>query len=456
LPDSPESRPGSAPDEGNTPREPPGRAGARPRALVVDVTPLRLDRDYRWWWGGQLITAFGNQATRIAVRYQIYVLTGSVLAVGGLTLVQFIAIVLFALAGGSLADAIDRRRLLMVVHVGMGITSLSLALISFSSDPPIWAILILAFVGSGLGSVDLATRGSAIPRLVPRSRLPSAIALNQLNGRMGAIIGPAIAGLLIAGVGVQGAYLFDVLTFIASLTALVMIAPIPPLLRAPAPGLTAIRQGIGFVTRRPIIRTVLLADFSGSLFGMPTSLFPALALDVFRVGPVGFGLLGAAPAVGALGSAFLSGWTTTIERQGRAMLISIAIWGIAITAFGLLTFSFPLAWVALAIAGGADVIASVLRSTIVQFATPERLRGRVTSINSLTATSGSRLGDIEAALVAAAIGTQLSVISGGIACIIAAAAIVRATPELVEYRIRPESKVALTVPSPDSLTEPDG
>jgi MFS family permease len=424
--------------------------------MVVDVTPLRLDRDYRWWWGGQMITAFGNQATRMAVRYQVYVLTGSVLAVGGLTLVQFIAIVLFALVGGSLADAVDRRRLLMVVHVGMGVTSLALALISLMTNPPIAVILVLAFLGSGLGSIDLATRGSAVPRLVPRSRLPSAIALNQLNGRIGAIIGPAIGGLLIAAVGVPGAYAFDVLTFVASLTALVMIAPIPPLLRAPSPGLTAVRQGIAFVGRRPIIRSVLLADFSGSLFGMPTSLFPALALDVFRVGPVGFGLLGAAPAVGAMASALLSGWTTTIERQGRAMIISIAIWGIAITAFGLLTFSFPLAWLALAIAGGADVISSVLRSTIVQFATPERLRGRVTSINSLTATSGSRLGDIEAALVAAAIGTQLSVISGGIACIIAAAAIVRGIPQLIEYRIRPDATVPLAAGATDPLAEPDG
>ena len=425
----------SQPDRNDSERDPRTR-GQRARGLIVDASPLRLDHDYRWWWAGQMISAFGNQATRVAVRYQVYVLTGSVLAVGGLTLVQFLAIVCFALGGGSLADAFDRRRLLIVAHLGMGATSIGLVVLSLMPAPPIPAILVLAFIGAGLGSVDLGTRQSAISRLVPRERLPSAIALNQLNGRIGAIVGPAIAGILIAVVGVQGAYAFDALTFIASITALVIIAPMPPLARAAKPGLQAIRQGVGVVTRRPIVRSVLLADFAASLFGMPQSLFPALALDVFKVGPVGFGLLGAAPAVGALGSAFLSGWTTTIDRVGRAMIVAIVVWGVAITTFGFLTFSFPLALVALTVAGGADVVSAVLRSTVVQFATPDRLRGRVTSINSMTATSGSRLGDIEAALVAAAVGPQLSVISGGVATVIAAGLIARTIPELTGYRIR--------------------
>ena len=408
----------------------------RGRALLVDITPLRFDRDYRFWWIGQLVSAVGNQATRMALRYQVFVLTGSVLAVGALTVVQFAAVILFALIGGSVADAFDRRRVLLIANTGMGLSSVGLLLVAGMEAPPLPLIFLLAFVSGGLGSVDLAVRGSAIPRLVPRERLAAAFALAQVNGRTGAIVGPALAGVIIATVGIFGVYLLDVTTFLASLVALIAIRPIAPLATAVRPGLSAIRAGLAFTWRRRLIRSVLLVDLSSALFGMPTSLLPALALDVFRVGPVGFGLLGAAPAVGALAAVFVSGWLSSTVHAGRALIVAVAIWGVAITAFGLLTFSFPLAWLALAIAGGADVISSVLRTTIIQFETPDDIRGRVTSIYSMTSQAGSRLGDVEAALVAAVAGTQFSVVSGGIACLGALAILVRTMPELGRHVIR--------------------
>lgn len=409
---------------------------ARFRALLVDVTPLRLDRDYRFWWSGQLVSATGNQATRVALRYHVYVLTGSVLAVGALTLVQFFGVLVFALAGGSLADAFDRRKVLLATHVAMCLTSVSLLVVAQLDPVPLPLVFALAFVSGGLGAVDLAVRGSAIPRLVPRERLQSAFALNQLNGRSGSIVGPAIGGVLIASFGPQGVYAFDALTFVASLAALLAIAPILPHPSAPRPGFKAIRQGLAYVLRRRLIRSALLLDVVATVFAMPTSLFPALALDVFRVGPVGFGFLAAAPSVGALVAVFLSGWIGRLRRAGRALVSSYVVWGGAITVFGLLTFSFPVALLALAIAGAADVISAVLRTTIVQFETPDRLRGRVTSVVSMTVQSGSRLGDIEAALVAAIAGTQVSVVTGGLACLVAVLAVIRARPELAAYEVR--------------------
>jgi Transmembrane secretion effector len=404
----------------------------------VDVTPLRLDRDFRYWWSGQLVSGVGNQATRMALRYQVYVATGSVVAVGGLTIVQLLAVTMFALAGGAIADAFDRRRVLMVAQLGMGATSIALWSVAQLAAPPLALVFGLAFVGGGLGAVDVAVRGSAIPRLVPRSRLPAAIALNQLNGRAAGIIGPSVGGMLIAAVDVQGVYALDALTFIASLLTLAAMSPIRPAGPVQAPGLTAIRDGLRFALHHRLILSVLLIDLAAVVFGMPTSLFPALALDVFRVGPVGFGFLGAAPAAGALVAALLSGWVGAVRRTGRALGGAVGVWGLAITAFGLLTFSFPLAWLALATAGGADVIASVLRTTIVQLETPDDMRGRVTSIYSMSAMSGSRLGDVEAAGVAALTGPQFSVVSGGLACLAGALIVLRAFPELGRHRISRE------------------
>jgi MFS family permease len=420
---------------------PPGRRSRGHRAkhrvqnLIVDATPLRLDHDYRWWWSGQLVTAIGNQVTRTALRYQIFVLTGSVLAVGALTLVQFVAVLAFALVGGSVADAFDRRRVLLVAQIGMCATSLSLVVVSQMGATSIPALVALAFVGAGLGAVDLAVRGSAVPRLVPRQRLPSALALNQLNGRMGAILGPAIGGVVIAAIGVPGAFALDAATFIGSITALLVIKPIPPLDGARRAGLAAIREGLSFVLGRRLILSALAIDLIATILGTPTSLFPALALDIFKVGPTGFGVLSAAPAVGALIAMLLSGWIPLLRRTGRALILSVAGWGVAITAFGLLTFSFPLAVLALAVAGGADVISSVLRSTLVQFETPDELRGRVTSIYSMSAQSGSRLGDIEAAVLASIAGIQATIVIGGVLCLVGVLAVARAIPELPAHTI---------------------
>jgi len=400
------------------------------RRVLLDTAPLRLDRDYRWLWAGQAVSGVGTQITRLALPYQVYVLTGSTLAIAALTAAQLVPILLFSLGAGSVADFVDRRRLLLVTQVGLMACSAALVLLALTPAPPLLALFVVAFVAAGLSSIDQPARSSSVPRLVPAERLPAAIALGQLNFQIASVIGPAIAGVVIATVGLAGAYALDVLSFAASFVGLLAISPIAPLASAARPGLAAVREGLRFALRRRVILSTFVIDLDAMIFGMPTSLFPVLALDVFHAGPTGLGLLGAAPAVGALLGALLSGWVSSVRRVGQAVIVAVAIWGVAITLFGLSTFSFLLALVFLAVAGAADVLSAVFRSTIVQLTTPDELRGRVSSIHILVVTSGPRLGDIEAAAAAAVIGAQASVISGGILCVIGVAVVARLFPEL--------------------------
>ncbi|HSL34411.1 MAG TPA: MFS transporter [Candidatus Limnocylindrales bacterium] len=407
--------------------------GRQLRRVLLDTAPLRHDRDFRWLWAGQAINGIGTQITRIALPYQVYVLTGSTLAIAALTLFQLVPILVFALGAGSVADAVDRRRLLLVTQLGLLACSAALVGLSLLPTTPLVALFAVAFVAAGLSAIDQPARSSSIARLVPPERLPSAIALNQLNFQSASVIGPAIGGALIATAGLPGAYFADVLSFTASLIGVWAIAPLPPLVAVARPGLAAIREGLRFAMSRRVILSSFVIDLNAMIFGMPTSLFPALALDVFRVGPEGLGLLAAAPAAGAFLGALLSGWVSAVRRIGVAVIVAVAVWGVAIALFGLSVFSFPLALVFLAIAGAADVLSAVFRSTIVQLGTPDELRGRVTSIHILVVTSGPRLGDIEAATVAAVIGPQLSVVSGGLLCVAGVVVVARLFPELAAH-----------------------
>jgi MFS family permease len=408
-------------------------ARRRLERVLLDTTPLRLDRGYRWLWAGQSISGIGNQVTRLALPYQVYAQTGSTLAIAGLTLFQLVPILVFSLGGGAIADAVDRRRMLRITQLGMMACSLILAILAFQPSAPLPVLFLVAFAAASIGSLDQPARASAVPRLVPRERLAAAVALNQLNFQIASVVGPTVAGLLIATVGLPAAYLVDVATFGASFVALFKIPALPPLAEAARPGLRAIREGLRFAFDRRVILATYAIDLNAMIFGMPTSLFPVLALDVFHAGPQGLGLLAAAPSVGALLGALLSGWVSTVRRVGLAVIVAVAIWGVAITLFGLSEFSFVLALFFLAIAGAADVLSAVFRSTIVQLAAPDQLRGRISSIHILVVTSGPRIGDLEAAAVASLIGAQASVISGGLLCLVGLVGVVRLFPELARH-----------------------
>lgn len=415
------------------PRGPDRRARSsvgRMRRLLIDLTPLRLDPQFRLLWFGQTVNVVGNQITRIALPYQVYVLTGSPLAIAALTLAQFIPSVLTVLFGGSIADAFDRRRVLIAANLGLLVSSVGLAILAASPDPSDVAVMAIAAVAAVFTAVEQPARFSAIPRLVPVERLGSAMALNQVAFNTGSIVGPAIGGLLLATIGLTGAYLVDVLTFVVALGALAAMRPIPTLASAARPGIAAIREGFAFVRRRRLILSTFVADLDATALASPIAVFPILALDVFRVGETGLGLLAAAPAVGALVGALLSGWVGRIERIGRAVALSVGVWGLAITLFGLSMFSFPLALLCLAIAGSADLLSTVLRGTLVQLEVPDELRGRVGAIHVLAVRSGPRLGDIRVTSMVPLLGAPGSVIVGGLACMAGILAVVTAFPEL--------------------------
>jgi MFS family permease len=417
------------------PVDPVSRRG-RLRGILLDTAPLRHDRDFRLLWLGQVLSGVGRQVTVVALPFQLYVLTGSTLAVGLLALVQLVPILAFALGGGAVADAVDRRRLLLLTQVGLALSSGALFVLAATPDAPLLGYYVVAFVAAGVGAVDQPARSSAVPRLVPRERLPAAIALNHMGFQAMAVAGPALGGLLIATVGVAAAFAFDALTFGAAIVGLLLISPIPPAPGAARPSLRTIAEGFRFVRRRRIVMSTFVIDLVAMVFGMPAALFPALALDVFRVGPAGLGLLAAAPAAGALVGAALTGWVGRAQRPGRAVIAAVAAWGLAITAFGLSTGSFALALLFLAFAGAADLISSVLRSAILQLETPDEIRGRVVGIHIMVVTSGPRLGDAEAAAVAALAGPQFAVVSGGIMCLVGLIAVVRRFPELHRYEPR--------------------
>jgi MFS family permease len=418
------------------PADPPPSARRRLGSLIVDPAPLRLDHDFRLLWAGQAVSTAGRMMTAIVLPYQVYVLTGDVLAVGALSLVQLLPILVFTLGGGAVADAVDRRRLLLVTQLGLTVVTVGLALVALTPAPPVAAIFALAFVAGGLGAVDQPARASAIPRLVPPERLQSAISLNQIVFNAGAVVGPALGGIVLAVLSISAAYFIDAATYVAAIIALLLIRPIPPAPGAVRPSLGAVMDGLRFARRkRPVLGTFVV-DLVAMVFGSPRSLFPAMALDVFKVGPAGMGLMSSSIALGAMVAALFTGWTTGLRYPGRAVLIAVAVWGVGIAGFGLSTFSFPLALLCLAIAAGADVISAVIRSFIVQSLTPDALRGRVSSIHILVVTGGPRIGDAEAAAVAAVASPSVSVVSGGILTVLGVGLVALAMPEFARLDMR--------------------
>jgi MFS family permease len=406
---------------------------SRLRRLLLDLEPLRVDRDFRYLWSGQVLSAVGREVTRIALPYQVYVLTGSALAIGGIALVELIPLLLFSLAGGTIADAVERRRLMIVCQIALAATSGALVLLSLSPDPPLLALYAIAFIAGSVAAIERPARSSAIPRLVPRERLPAALATNMVGFTVAGVCGPALGGIIIGTLGLPAAYLLDTLSFGAALVGLLLIRPIPPLTDAVRPGLAAVIEGFRYVRRMPVLLSAFVVDLDAMIFGLPVALFPIMALDVFHAGPEGVGLLTAAPAAGALVGALFTGWVGRVRFRGRAVIVAVLVWGLAITGFGLATFSFPLALLFLAIAGAADVYSAVFRGTILQLAVPDHLRGRLSAMHLMVVQGGPRLGDLEATAVAAAVNAPFSAVSGGVLCIVGVLLVAWRLPQLAAY-----------------------
>jgi MFS family permease len=405
-----------------------------PRVLA-DVTPLRHSPNFRRLWLGQMVSGVGSQLTIVGVAYQTYRLTGSSLMVGLVSLVQFLPLLFGSLYGGAIADAHDRRRVLLVAQLALATTSLGLALNAGLAHPLLWPLFVCTAASAAFQGLDLPARKAALPMIVSVDELPAANALQQVLFQLAAVVGPALAGLLIATSGLSVVYWCDVFSFGAAIAAVVMLPALVPRGGGTRAGLRSIAEGMRYLRHQRLLASTFLIDINAMVFGMPRALFPALGTGLYGGGAGTVGLLYAAPAGGALLGALMTGWVGNVRRQGRAVVVAVVVWGAAIAVFGLI----PILWIGLvllALAGAADVISAVFRNAILQTTVPERLQGRLSGVFTAVVTGGPRLGDAEAGTVAAVAGVQASVVSGGLACVAGVGAIVWKIPELWSYDVR--------------------
>jgi MFS family permease len=418
---------------------------ARPR-ITADLTPLRESRDLRLLVLGNLVSGMGTQAALVALPFQLYAITGSAFLTGLLGLAELGPLVVLALLGGAMADRIDRRTVLLADQIALVACAGALAALTFAGDPPLWTLYVLGGLLAGFGAIQNVTRSAIIPNLVAPVHLRSALAISFGLYQLTLVIGPGLGGLLIAWLGVGAAYTIDAVSCLAMVTALVGMAAQPPQQTAgdQLPMGRSIAEGLRFVRGNQALVGSFAIDLMAMTFGMPRALFAVLAVSVYGAGAEGTGLLYASVSAGAVVAALTTGWLVHARRLGVITIWAVAVWGAAIALAGL-AGSIALAATLLAVAGAADSVSAVCRSTINQTVTPDAMRGRMSSVFSLVVTSGPRLGDVEAGAVAGLAGPRVSVTSGGIACLVGVAAIVVAFPALVRYDAEQALAEPLTV-----------
>jgi MFS family permease len=395
--------------------------------LAIDLRPLRESRDFRLLWIGQAISAFGNMATFVAVPFQLYHLTGSALQVGLLSICDAVPLLLFAAIGGTIADRLDRRKVVLWADVGLLAVTALLAVNAFASRPQVWALYVLAFVATSLWSLGAPALRALMPGLVPKEQLAASQALQSIYSQTA-----AIGGVLIAAAGIGWAYVIDGATFAASLLAVLRVAPAPAIGEVAHEAIESLREGWRFLRRQPVILGTFALDTNAMVFGMPQALFPAIAANHYHSGARAVGLLYATPSAGALFAALTSGWIAHVRRQGVAVAAAIVVWGSAIAGFGFAT-ALWLGLAMLAIAGLADEISAILRSTILFACTPDHYRGRMQGFELAQVASTPALGNVEAGVVASLTSLRFSVVSGGVVCVVGAVAVLAALPSLVRY-----------------------
>jgi MFS family permease len=410
----------------------------RLRRMTVDVEPLRASRDFRLLWTGEAISQVGTQITLVALFYQVYHLTGSSIAVGLIGLVQLVPMMFVSVGFGPQIDRFDRRRILLVAQFGLMAASVLLVIGARMEHPPLALIYGAAALNAAFTSISMPTRAAMTPNFVPADMLAPAAALNQVMWNGAGVVGPALGGIVLARFSVSTAYSIDVVSYVVAILFAVMLRPQLPN-RDPEKewvgGWKAVSAGFKFLSGRRVLQSTFTIDVVAMVFGMPRVLFPALAVTQFHRGPAAVGLMFSAVGLGALVGALTSGWVGRIHRQGLAIIVAVVCWGGAITAFGLVGDRFWLALACLAVAGGADVISAVFRSAIQQSTIPDDLRGRLSAFNIFIVAGGPRVGDLEAGVVATIFTPEVSVVSGGLLCLVGVGVITALVPRFARWRV---------------------
>jgi MFS transporter, ENTS family, enterobactin (siderophore) exporter len=427
--------------------------------IAIDIAPLRENRDFRRLFAGRFVSMAGNMVATTAANWQVYSLTRSSLDVGLLALASAVGMMVGLMGGGMLADRHDRRVLLAVMPVPQAVLAALLVVNSLIARPALWPLYVIIFALGLLSGLSSPAATAATPALVGNQRMPAAAALNATASQLGQLGGPALAGGLIAGPGLASCYAIDAACFVVCAVAMLRVRPMPPTVAAQRPGFKSLAEGFRFVRHNGVVGGMLLVDTNAMLFGMPSALFPALASSHFHGGPSTFGLLTAAPGLGAMIGAATSGWTGRVRRPGWVIIFAGMVWGAAITGFGLVS-SLPLALLLLAVAGGGDLVSEVLRNTLLQLYTPDHVRGRVSSLYLAQVTSAPALGNVEAGTVAALVSPGFSVVSGGLACVAGALVLGALIPALRGAKLTvpgsgPEARPAATPSSGSPATAAD-
>ncbi len=418
--------------ESTPPSEPPSRTE---RGAFVSLR----HRDFRLLWMGQIVSVTGSQMQLAAINWHIYLLTHSALALGLLGACRAVPIILCSLMGGVVADVMDRRRLMIVTQTMMLTSSAILALVTFSGLERVWPIFLLTAIASAAWAFDTPARQALMPTLVPVKDFPNAVSLSMLMFQIGLIVGPPLAGFLLASHGPGLVYAINATSFVAVIVSLALMRasgrPEKSESQAPRISFEALVEGLRFVWRTPVIVQTMTLDFVATFFASANQLLPIFAKDILRVGAQGYGFLASAQAGGAIITGLVMARLGTLKKQGLVVILSVSVFGAATIAFGL-SRVFWVSLLMLAIGGAADTVSTILRQTIRQLATPNNLRGRMTSVNMIFFMGGPQLGEVEAGSLAALIGAPLSVITGGLGCLIVAAITLVAAQKLRRYEVK--------------------
>ena len=411
------------------------------KRLFVDITPLRQSPPFRRLFAGSTLSAVGGSMTAFAVTLQVYQITHSPFAVGAIGIARMVPMLTIGLLGGSLADAADRRKLVLVTTTCLGVTSAGLTAQAFAGLRLLWLLYGLVAVQSALSAINSPARQTFLPKLLPPGQLAAGLALNRLSFQLMLIAGPAGAGLIAAATGsLRACYLADTVSFAAALYGVAGLPAMPPRDEKGRPGLRAVAAGMRLIRRSQVLAGAFITDLNATVFGLPVALFPAINAERFGGSPSTLGLFTAAIGLGGLVSSVFSGPVGRISRQGRAMLCSAAVWGAAFAGFALA----PALWLALsllAIAGAADTFTVVFRSAIVQLVTPEEFRGRVLAVDYVIGAGGGEIGNLEAGAIGSLASPTIGALSGGLATIAGTVAIALALPVFTAFGRRSAADV---------------
>ncbi|MBB3676657.1 MFS transporter [Modestobacter versicolor] len=424
------------PVEGGGPVEEPQPAPRR-RSWAIDTTPLR-NRAYRRVFGGVAVTMLGQQMTLVAVPYQVYQLTGSSLMVGLTSIVALVPLVVFGLLGGAIADAMDRRTLMVVTSVGAAVTSALLAVQALLPGEGNLAVLwVLTAAVSGFAAVNQPARSAVIPAIVGPDGVAAANALAMTVRQAGVIVGPLLAGLLIALGDLSILYTIDAIGFVAAVLLLRGLPPLPPEgVSGPLRLGSAVRgvgEGFAFLRTQPVLLMTFVVDVIAMLFAWPQAVFPELSETTYAMDANSLGWLFAGVSIGSLLMGLTSGWVSRVDRQGAVVLVAIAVWGVAIIGFGLAS-TLWLAVFCLAVAGAGDMVSAVLRSSMLQTAAPDEMRGRMQGVFIVVVAGGPRLGDLRAGVLASSFGVSLAMVSGGVVIVVAMVLVAVLVPSFWLFR----------------------